>query len=413
MFYFILITFFNKNKMARKALFLEEDLIAMLNDGRDSDLSSLSSNDETEVFPNNEFQDLLTEFGEDDFIALINDDNEIEDDNIPTNIVCTIDNVPLDLTIQNEPTILTVDSNNTKLSINWTDYKAIEKRDIKWFEVPFSAPKLSLQTVEHPIYPKNILTPLHYFSNYFSENDFINMAKFTNIYAEQKSSTKFKKCTSSEIKILVGIHMIFGVLKYPRTRMYWEEKYRVNIVADHMTRNRFYELRSHFHVMDNSEIPPNNYDKFIKVRPLYDIFLRRCKKLPVEQNVCVDEQIVPYKGSLSLKQYMKGKPNPWGVKNFLLCGESGMVYNLFLYQGSTPDLDEKALKTFGLGGAVVLKLVENLKKNTHFLFFDNFFSSYNLFCCLLKNKIFAAGTIRQNRFANPPFISDKALAKMN
>jgi len=50
------------------------------------------------------------------------------------------------------------------------------------------------------------------------------MSKFTNIYAEQKLSTNFKTCSASEIKILVAIHMMFGVLKYPRTSMYWQEK---------------------------------------------------------------------------------------------------------------------------------------------------------------------------------------------
>lgn len=92
-------------------------------------------------------------------------------------------------------------------------------------------------------------------------------------------------------------------------------------------------------------------------------------KLPVKQYLCVDEQIVPYKGSLALKQYMKGKPTPWGVKIFLLCGQPGMMYNLFLYQGWTPDLDQKDLKTFGLGGAVVLKLVQNIKKKCTLLIF--------------------------------------------
>lgn len=101
-----------------------------------------------------------------------------------------------------------------------------------------------------------------------------------------------------------------------------------------------------------------------------------------------------------------------GIKNFLLCGASGIVYNLYLYQGSTPDIHPDALKIFGLGGSVVLKLVENLKQNIHFLFFDNFFSNYNLFGCLLRSKIFVAGKIRVNRFANPPFISDKQLSKM-
>jgi len=38
------------------------------------------------------------------------------------------------------------------------------------------------------------------------------MSNCTNIYAEQKLSTYFNTCSASEIKILVAIHMMFGVL---------------------------------------------------------------------------------------------------------------------------------------------------------------------------------------------------------
>ncbi|XP_025194330.1 piggyBac transposable element-derived protein 4-like [Melanaphis sacchari] len=160
-----------------------------------------------------------------------------------------------------------------------------------------------------------------------------------------------------------------------------------------MTRNRFFELRSCFHVVDNKAIPKENSDKFVKIRPMYNSFIKRCAQLPVEQNLSVDEQTVPFKENLSIKQYIRGKPSLWGIKNCLLCGQSGLVYNLLLYQGSSTQIDENMQKNFGLGGAIVLKLVENVKPNKHFLFFDNYFSSYNLFCCLLKYKILAAGTI--------------------
>lgn len=73
-------------------------------------------------------------------------------------------------------------------------------------------------------------------------------------------------------------------------------------------------LRKYFHVIDNNDIPPENKDKFVKVRPLYNSFLQRCKMLQVERCICVDEQIVPFKGQLSIKQYIKNKPIKWGIK---------------------------------------------------------------------------------------------------
>lgn len=129
------------------------------------------------------------------------------------------------------------------------------------------------------------------------------------------------------MKIMVGIHMLFGVLKYPRVRIYWEKNFRVNLIADNMTRNRLLELRTFFNVVNNESIPKNNRDKFVKVRPLYNTFTKRCHELPVKQNLSVDEQIIPFKGQLSIKQYIRGKPTPWGIKNLLLCGQSGIVYN--------------------------------------------------------------------------------------
>lgn len=216
--------------MAKKAILFEDEMLAILNDGRDSELSSLSSGSDTEErFPENEFQNLLNEVGNEDFMALINDIDVYENDEEEnhTNEVDTfnnsdVENVPIDMTVKNTPTpvhAVRFDTYNN-CSINWMTYNAIGKKEIKWSQLLFSPPALSLEPVERPNYPTKIPTPLDYFFKYFSENDFVNMAKFTNIYAEQKSHSNFKTCSASEIKILIAIHMMFGVLKYPRTSMY-------------------------------------------------------------------------------------------------------------------------------------------------------------------------------------------------
>ena len=92
-----------------------------------------------------------------------------------------------------------------------------------------------------------------------------------------------------------------------------------------------------------------------------------------EKRVCVDEQMIPFKRRLGLKQYMKGKPNPWGIKIFFLCGESGMPCNFIAYQGKTTNLPEEH-SHLGLSGAIVMTLVESrlIYCNDYRLFFDNF-----------------------------------------
>lgn len=76
---------------------------------------------------------------------------------------------------------------------------------------------------------------------------------------------------------------------------------------------------------------------------------------------------------------MKGKPNRWGIKIFLHCGESEIVYNIILYQRMSTNIDDKLQKNLGFGEAIVV--------------------------CLTQN-IYAAGIVRVNRFFKPPLMSD-------
>ena len=121
--------------------------------------------------------------------------------------------------------------------------------------------------------------------------------------------------------------------------------------------------------------------------------------------------MVPFKGHLAVKQYCKGKPKPWGIKLFLLCGKSGLCYDFLMYQGGIPEIHENFVKKFGLGASVVLKLAERIQKENHFMFFNNYFSSFNLFEILKDRKIRAGGTVRISRFPNAPFTSDKEIKK--
>lgn len=70
----------------------------------------------------------------------------------------------------------------------------------------------------------------------------------------------------------------------------------------------FFQLRNNLHIIDNNSIPRDNTDRLIEVRPLYDSVRKRC----LEQTISVDEQIVPFRGKLEIKQYVKGKPE-WGI----------------------------------------------------------------------------------------------------
>jgi len=109
---------------------------------------------------------------------------------------------------------------------------------------------------------------------------------------------------------------------------------------------------------------------------------------------------------------MGSEASPWSVKMFVLASESGMIYDFILYQGSSTELDKNDLKIFGFKASVVLFLAQTLKEKSHFLYFDKFFSTYSLFERLYSLGIYAAGTVRPDRFGQPPLLSDKLLSKL-
>jgi len=119
-----------------------------------------------------------------------------------------------------------------------------------------------------------------------------------------------------------------------------------------MSRDRFFKLRSNWHFVNNLEKPADKNDTFYKVRfltsqsSLFDSIRQHLLSQPleVEEEICVDEQMVPFTGTHNVKQYIKGKPHPWGVKLFVLCGKSGIAYDFLIYQGSRTELSPECMK---------------------------------------------------------------------
>lgn len=78
------------------------------------------------------------------------------------------------------------------------------------------------------------------FHKIFDDSFFETMAFNTNLYAVQKNLTNFKPTNALEIRSLVAIqNMMMGILKYPRQEMYWQLKFRVNIIV------KYYDVNSY------------------------------------------------------------------------------------------------------------------------------------------------------------------------
>ena len=316
------------------------------------------------------------------------------------------DNNILAVGVEGDETVIT--QNVDKDSYNCTEKSSISYRR---GQEQFQKDAIEFITEDSPENDDVEHNPLFFFQKYFPEELFERAATYTNMYVQQKDVRSFKVTDSDEIQKLFGLHILMGSLKLPRIRLYWSSDVNIGLVTNTMSYERFSQLRNNFHFVDIQQEPANCTDKFYRVRPIIDSVRNRCLQHRVEEIVSIDEQIIPFKGRLAIKQYCKGKPYPWGIKNYVLAGKSGLPYDFVLYQGKASGISEQNIKRFGFGASVVLHLSDRLKHPGHQLYFDNFFSSYNLFEILRHNKINAAGTVRINRFVSPPLLNDKEMKK--
>ncbi|KAH8035586.1 hypothetical protein HPB51_007769 [Rhipicephalus microplus] len=116
-------------------------------------------------------------------------------------------------------------------------------------------------------------------------------------------------------------------------------------------------------------------------------------------------------GRIAAKQFVKGKPNPEGVKVFVRCSFDGLAHDFEFYQGKGTGVSKEHAH-LGLGGSVVMRLVESLPKAQNIkCYMDNYFTSVKLFLELKKIGILASGTIRGNRLAGCVMKTDKEMKK--
>ncbi|KAF0711469.1 piggyBac transposable element-derived protein 4-like, partial [Aphis craccivora] len=154
---------------------------------------------------------------------------------------------------------------------------------------------------------------------------------------------------------------LYGPNVLPSLRLYWsaDEHFYNHRISNVMTQKRFLNILRYLHLNDNS----------------------------------CDESIVGFKGRSGIKQYMPMKPVKRGFKIWAICCViTGNLLKFIIYEGKK-DSKEKG----SLGEKTVLEMTNNYQDKGDCVFFDRFFSSINLVSELLKRKIFACGTMLQNR----------------
>ena len=147
--------------------------------------------------------------------------------------------------------------------------------------------------------------------------------------------------------------------------MYWQKATRIDSIANAMTVNRFFKIRKNIHSVAAREPDENNKDKFWKIKPVVESVRNTCLSLLRKEYSSVDEQMIPFTGRMPAKQVVKSKPNPVGLKIWVVCGKSDRVLDFKFDQGAGTGIPE-VYKQLGLGAAVVLRLAQTIPNNKNY-----------------------------------------------
>ena len=185
-----------------------------------------------------------------------------------------------------------------------------------------------------------------YFKLFASSDFYQTISDQTNLYAEQhfqsnpddKSSSSWTPTTATEIRHFLVLYFLTGIVQKPQIRQYWstDPYLQTSVFNQVMTRNRYQKILQFLHFADNSsyDATDSGRDKLFKVRDIIEFLVDRFKTVYIpSESISIDEELLLYKGRLSLKQYIPSKKARFGIKLFSLCEDSGYLWNSFAYLG--------------------------------------------------------------------------------
>lgn len=300
------------------------------------------------------------------------------------------------------------------------DVLVSENKDLSWGDVNGQSRKHLVFCTQNSGFKDHFFEmfdkePVDLFKLFVNDDILDLIVTETNRYAHQQLDKgghrpksrihKWVDTNKEEIKVFFCIIIWMGLKKLPKLCSYWSKNVLYeNKMAMIMSRNRFELLLANLHFSDNET--SNTNTRLYKLAPLLDKLIPNFKNVVVpSEELCIDETLVPFRGRLSFRQYIKNKRHRFGVKVYKLCLDAGFTYDLKIYCGA-----DKSENT-SVPDSVVFYLANDLLDVGRTIYTDNFYTSVTLAHSLLERNTHLVGTLRQNRKLNPKEITTAKLRK--
>lgn len=148
-------------------------------------------------------------------------------------------------------------------------------------------------------------------------------------------------------------------------------------------------------------------DKLYKIRNMFTKITENFRRIAKPgKYVVIDETMIPWRGRLGFRQYIKNKSHRYGVKLYKLCTPEGYTYELEVYTGK-----KNQKKKLEHSKTVVLRLMTNLTEMGRIVIVDNYYTSLVLAEDLLSQKTFICGTLNKIRKHLPKQVTSYKLQK--
>ena len=203
---------------------------------------------------------------------------------------------------------------------------------------------------------------------------------------------------ATEVKAFIGLCLLAGAHRshHEPVRSLWSESEGQPIYTATMSRSRFTSILKYLR-FDNraTRAERQAVDKLAAFRDFWSMFQAQLPKFYVPgTDLCVDEQLVSFRGRCGFRQYIPSKPAKYGIKIWWCC-DAATSYPLTgqVYLGRQPGEE----RDIGQGQRIVKDLVAPWMRSGRNVTADNFFSSVSLAEDLLQEGLTYVGTVRSNK----------------